>query len=70
MAPLRARLADVEADNRRLRAAVLDHPALRATRTIMLGTRDAQGLYAKFGFVDRATLPAAAWVNTDMVRVG
>ena len=49
---------------------VLDHPALRATRTIMLGTRDAQGLYAKFGFVDRATLPAGAWVTTDMVRVG
>jgi hypothetical protein len=47
---------------------VLDHPALRATATIMLGTRDAQALCAKFGFVDRATVPARGFVTTEMVR--
>ncbi|MBK9033801.1 MAG: GNAT family N-acetyltransferase [Myxococcales bacterium] len=47
---------------------VLDHPAVRATATVMLGTRDAQGLYAKFGFVDRATVPPRGFVTTEMVR--
>jgi GNAT superfamily N-acetyltransferase len=30
--------------------AVLEHPALRDIRTWTLGTQDAQGLYARFGF--------------------
>ena len=29
---------------------LLDHPALRTTANVLLGTRDAQSLYAKFGF--------------------
>lgn len=31
---------------------VLDHPAVRGTRKVWLRTRDAHGLYRKFGFVD------------------
>jgi GNAT superfamily N-acetyltransferase len=30
--------------------AVLDHPDLQTVRTFLLGTRDAHGLYAQFGF--------------------
>lgn len=48
---------------------LLDHPAVRATATVMLGTRDAQPLYARFGFVDVATLPPRGFTTTDMVRV-
>lgn len=48
---------------------VLDHPAVRATATVMLGTRDAQALYARFGFVDVATRPPRGFTTTDMVRV-
>ena len=30
--------------------AILDHPDLQGLRRILLATRDAHGLYAKFGF--------------------
>ena len=30
--------------------AILDHPDLQALRVFLLGTRDAHGLYAQFGF--------------------
>ena len=33
-----------------LMRAVLDHPELQGLRVFLLGTRDAHGLYAKFGF--------------------
>jgi len=33
---------------------VLAHPALRGLRRILLGTRDAHGLYRRFGFTDLA----------------
>ena len=33
-----------------LMRAVLDHPELQSLRVFLLGTRDAHGLYAKFGF--------------------
>ena len=36
--------------SRRLVAALLDQPALQGLRRLMLVTRDAHGLYAKFGF--------------------
>lgn len=48
---------------------LLDHPALRATRRIMLGTRDAMGLYQQFGFIDRAALPPRPFVTTEMVKI-
>ncbi|MEZ4400646.1 MAG: GNAT family N-acetyltransferase [Kofleriaceae bacterium] len=48
---------------------VLDHPLIRATATVMLGTRDAQGLYAGFGFVDVAARPPRGFTTTDMVLV-
>ena len=35
---------------KRLVAAVLGHPRLQGLRRFMLGTRDAFGLYARFGF--------------------
>ena len=40
---------------KRILALVLDHPAVRRAPYVMLRTRDAQGLYAGFGFVDAAT---------------
>ena len=48
---------------------VLDHPRVRACKRVMLGTRDAQALYARFGFVDRAALPPRAFTTTDMILV-
>lgn len=48
---------------------LLDHPTLRATATVMLGTRDAQDLYQRFGFVDVATRPPRGFTTTDMVLV-
>lgn len=32
---------------------VLDHPAVRGARRVLLGTRDAMALYRKFGFAER-----------------
>jgi nitroimidazol reductase NimA-like FMN-containing flavoprotein (pyridoxamine 5'-phosphate oxidase superfamily)/ribosomal protein S18 acetylase RimI-like enzyme len=40
---------------KRLLALLIDHPALRRSPFVMLRTRDAQTLYAKFGFVDVQT---------------
>lgn len=48
---------------------LLDHPAVRNTRMVALGTKDAQGLYARFGFVDRASLPPKPYHSTEMVLV-
>lgn len=39
-----------------LMALLLDHPALRDVVAIGLRTRDAQGLYARYGFVEREVL--------------
>jgi GNAT superfamily N-acetyltransferase len=36
---------------------LLDHPRVRRARAVRLDTRDAQGLYERFGFVDRAGAP-------------
>jgi nitroimidazol reductase NimA-like FMN-containing flavoprotein (pyridoxamine 5'-phosphate oxidase superfamily)/ribosomal protein S18 acetylase RimI-like enzyme len=46
---------------------VLDHPAVRDADFVRLGTRDAQTLYARFGFVDVRELRGAT-VSTQMVR--
>mgnify|MGYP003376551691 CR=1 FL=1 len=48
---------------------LLDHPRVRGSRRVMLGTRDAQALYARFGFVDKASLPPRAFATTDMLLV-
>ncbi len=48
---------------------ILDHPAVRGARRVMLGTRDAQSLYARFGFVDRDSLPPRGFATTEMVLV-
>lgn len=45
---------------------VLDHPLVRRARRVRLGTRDAQSLYARFGFVDTSTL-RRPYVTTEMV---
>jgi GNAT superfamily N-acetyltransferase/nitroimidazol reductase NimA-like FMN-containing flavoprotein (pyridoxamine 5'-phosphate oxidase superfamily) len=47
----------------------LDHAVVRASNRVLLGTRDAQGLYAKFGFVPRTALPPRPWSSTEMVRL-
>ena len=46
---------------------ILDHPAVRRARRVWLGTRDAQTLYAKFGFIERQDLPPRGFTTTDMV---
>jgi nitroimidazol reductase NimA-like FMN-containing flavoprotein (pyridoxamine 5'-phosphate oxidase superfamily)/ribosomal protein S18 acetylase RimI-like enzyme len=51
---------------KRLMALLLDHPAVRRTPFVRLTTRDAQGLYARFGFVDASS--RQRWPNSsDMV---
>jgi ribosomal protein S18 acetylase RimI-like enzyme len=46
---------------------VLDHPAVRRAQSVWLRTRDAQGLYAKYGFTDAAL--KKRWPEaSDMVR--
>ena len=36
--------------SKRIMRAVLDHPELQGLRRVLLATRDAHGLYARFGF--------------------
>jgi len=47
---------------------VLDHSLVRRCRRVRLGTRDAQSLYARFGFVDTAML-RRPYATTEMVLV-
>ena len=46
---------------------LLDHPAVRRCRVVRLGTRDAQSLYASFGFVPLSALPPRPYATTDML---
>lgn len=48
---------------------LLDHPRVRGCRRVMLATRDAQGLYARLGFVARSALPPRAFTPTELVLV-
>jgi len=52
---------------KRLTALLLDHPAVRGAPMVMLKTRDAQGLYARFGFADAALEPKRWPGSSDMV---
>ncbi|WP_394828648.1 GNAT family N-acetyltransferase [Pendulispora albinea] len=49
-----------------LMRAMLEHPAVRHVRKVRLGTRDAHGLYAKFGF--RSTTQALHVVEMVLER--
>jgi ribosomal protein S18 acetylase RimI-like enzyme len=63
----------VRADRRRrgygqvVMRALLRHPAVRGARVVRLGTRDAQSLYARFGFVPTSALPPRPYPTTEMV---
>lgn len=46
---------------------LLDHPQLRHVRRVFLGTRDAQPLYRRFGFVDRESMTQRGFTTADMV---
>lgn len=46
---------------------ILDHPKLRHAAFVRLGTRDAQGLYAQFGFVEIDRLPPKPYHSSEMV---
>ena len=46
---------------------LLDHPAVRRCRVLRLGTRDAQSLYASFGFVPLSALPPRPYPTTEML---
>lgn len=48
---------------------LLEHPAVRQAARVCLGTRDAQSLYRRFGFVERGELPARPYTSTEMVLV-
>ncbi len=47
---------------------MLDHPAVRHARNVGLATRDAQGLYSKFGFCDVQQIPAAFPTTMMMLK--
>jgi len=53
---------------RRITDLVLDHPAVRVTRAVRLATRDAQKLYASYGFVDVSQW-RRPYAESDMVLV-
>lgn len=46
---------------------LLDHPAVRRARVVRLGTRDADGLYRRFGFRDASEVRSAA--TLEMARL-
>ena len=46
---------------------LLEHPAVRGCRVVRLGTRDAQRLYAGFGFVPLGELPPRPYATTEML---
>lgn len=46
---------------------LLDHPAIRRARRVLLATRDAQPLYAPFGFIPRGEVPPRPWPSVEMV---
>ena len=50
---------------------LLDHPAVRHARRVYLGTRDAQGFYARLGFGDRAERETARrrFAHTEMILI-
>jgi ribosomal protein S18 acetylase RimI-like enzyme len=47
---------------------LLAHPAVEGALVIRLSTRDAVGLYRRFGFELTSELPKRPWVSIDMVR--
>lgn len=47
---------------------LLDHPAVRRCARVRLGTRDAQSLYQRFGFVETASL-RRPYSTTEMILV-
>ncbi len=46
---------------------LLDHPSVRGCSVVRLGTRDAQALYAGFGFVPLAALPPRSYATIEML---
>ncbi len=46
---------------------LLDHPAVRGAWKVLLGTKDAQGFYRSFGFVEEHELPKKSYTSTTMV---
>lgn len=54
---------------RRVVALLLDHPRVRDTARVYLGTRDRQRLYAHLGFIPVDAEPPRPYTSTTMVRV-
>ncbi|MFT3711805.1 MAG: GNAT family N-acetyltransferase [Archangium sp.] len=46
---------------------LLDHPAVRRCAIVRLGTKDAQSLYRRFGFVATSELPPRPYATTEML---
>jgi ribosomal protein S18 acetylase RimI-like enzyme len=53
----------------RLMRLLLDHPKLRRTRLISLGTRDAAEFYSRLGFKKMSDIPKRPYVTTEMVLI-
>lgn len=47
---------------------LVDHPAVRGCRAIRLGTKDAESLYRKFGFIRLDELPPRGFQTVEMIR--
>lgn len=45
---------------------LLAHPAMRDVRVVRLATKDAQSLYARFGFVESSALPPRPYTSCEM----
>jgi GNAT superfamily N-acetyltransferase len=54
---------------KRLIAAVMSHPDLQGLRRFLLGTRDAHGLYAQFGFAPLANPQVFMSINRPNIYV-
>ena len=48
---------------------LLDHPMVRDACKVRLGTKDAHGLYKKFGFRNMCDVPSVVPLDREMVLV-
>jgi len=48
---------------------LLDHPAVRGAHRVLLGTRDAQPLYQKLGFISLGEVPKRPYESETMVMI-
>lgn len=47
---------------------LMEHPAVRGCRAVRLGTKDAETLYRKFGFIRLEEVPPRGFTTIEMIR--